>query len=283
MHHREPCATGFCVDGVCCDTLCAGQCQACDIAGAEGKCLGVTGAPHGARPACSDGGADVCKALTCDGSRDLNKCASFSHGLDFECAESCTDGTVSKSFCDGTGVCKAPESTTCAGFACDGKVCKTVCTAATDCAAGFSCSPLGKCESVKATCSDDGGSSIPIDGTPPTACSPYLCERARGACYAQCTSSDQCVSGYLCNEGQCFAPAGADSGENGGCATTKHARAARRSRSCSSEQGSRRARVVDRAPDPSQIDSRRGLLSPYPRTVEVLQRIGHVASVIGLL
>jgi hypothetical protein len=35
------CGSGFCVDGVCCDTACRGECQACNVAGKNGVCSNV--------------------------------------------------------------------------------------------------------------------------------------------------------------------------------------------------------------------------------------------------
>lgn len=48
------CKSGFCVDGVCCNSTCDGQCNACDVAGSAGTCSPVIGAaPHGSRPQCA--------------------------------------------------------------------------------------------------------------------------------------------------------------------------------------------------------------------------------------
>ena len=49
------CASGFCVDGYCCNSLCDGQCQACNLGGSlNGACNTVgSGQPHGSRPACA--------------------------------------------------------------------------------------------------------------------------------------------------------------------------------------------------------------------------------------
>jgi len=51
------CASGYCVDGVCCDSSCPGVCDACDVAGFSGLCT-VT-------PENDDGHCDPCQ--TCDG------------------------------------------------------------------------------------------------------------------------------------------------------------------------------------------------------------------------
>jgi hypothetical protein len=32
------CASGFCVAGICCNTACVGQCQACNVPGRVGTC-----------------------------------------------------------------------------------------------------------------------------------------------------------------------------------------------------------------------------------------------------
>ncbi|WP_395845095.1 choice-of-anchor A family protein [Cystobacter fuscus] len=61
----QDCLSGFCVDGVCCNTSCTEQCMACNVPGSVGTCSPVTGAPVGDRPACADGDS-VCGG-TCDG------------------------------------------------------------------------------------------------------------------------------------------------------------------------------------------------------------------------
>ncbi|MGZ3452735.1 MAG: hypothetical protein ACXVEF_24210, partial [Polyangiales bacterium] len=57
------CTSGFCRDGVCCDTSCDASCQACDVTGSAGTCTNVTGAPHG-KKAC--GNYASCTAGVCD-------------------------------------------------------------------------------------------------------------------------------------------------------------------------------------------------------------------------
>jgi len=59
------CASGVCVDQVCCNDACGASCQACDVDGHRGACWPVTGSTsHGGRPGC--GGKDVCAGF-CNG------------------------------------------------------------------------------------------------------------------------------------------------------------------------------------------------------------------------
>jgi hypothetical protein len=217
---KADCGSGFCVDGVCCDALCDGQCEACDVAGAEGTCTGVKGPAHGARPKCFDGGTDVCTALQCDGST-RNKCVDFAAGPETECgALSCHDGVVTpKGRCDFKGACKPSADVGCAPYLCDDKGCKTSCTSNADSAPKFAChSATGKCGSLKASCDGDGLGSIPTDGSGRHDCAPLRCNPATGDCFTTCTKSDDCAPGNVCGaDGKCVAAAG-DTGDSGGCA-----------------------------------------------------------------
>jgi hypothetical protein len=42
---NNQCLSTFCVDGVCCNDDCTGQCEACNLAGKAGTCLPVKGKP----------------------------------------------------------------------------------------------------------------------------------------------------------------------------------------------------------------------------------------------
>ena len=64
----DSCVSGVCVDSMCCNRPCDGQCEACDVKGAEGKCVPVVGAPHTARAACAGAAeGNVCSATSCNG------------------------------------------------------------------------------------------------------------------------------------------------------------------------------------------------------------------------
>jgi hypothetical protein len=118
------CQSGQCVDGVCCDASCAGQCEACDLAGRLGTCSPVEGAPRGGRSACA--GSAPCQGA-CDG-QARQACAY--PGSEVECgAASCRDGVeTAAATCDGAGGCPAGETRACGACGCgpDG-VCLETC------------------------------------------------------------------------------------------------------------------------------------------------------------
>lgn len=199
------CSSAHCVDGVCCDTACAGQCEACSVAGSLGTCTPVLGAPHGARPACYDGGGSLCAAKACDGT-SRTACAGFKNGASVVCASSgCADGVASlESHCDGAGGCPAPAKVSCAPYACDAAGCKTACSSIADCQSGYGCY-AGKCAPGTSTCSADGTTSISADGYE-NDCRPYAC--AGGMCRNACASDADCSKPNVCeaSTGRCKDP-----------------------------------------------------------------------------
>ncbi len=173
------CSSGFCVDGVCCDTECTGQCEACNID--PGTCTQVTGDPVGSRDACD--GTGIC-AGSCGSSR--TEC---DYPTSVCSAQSCTGSTLSHvSMCDGAGTCPDPSTESCAPYACNGTSCRTVCSGDSDCSAGNYCN-AGVCLSTKPK--------------------GYMCSAT-----TECTSG-YCVDGYCCDmacNGQCEACNGASPG-----------------------------------------------------------------------
>ncbi|MFI5298197.1 MAG: hypothetical protein ACHREM_08880 [Polyangiales bacterium] len=196
------CATGFCVDGYCCNSACGGTCQACDVSGATGICTTLTsGQPHGSRTHCA--GTGVCQG-TCNGS---SKTACVYPTSSKACAAAnCTGTTLTAAAtCDGAGICNTPTTSSCSPYECGTGACKTSCTGDSDCIATDYCSS-GKCAAKlangqPATLADQCTSGIVADGV---------------CCSAACTDvCDACtVSGHV---GTCSPVTGAPATGHGAC------------------------------------------------------------------
>jgi hypothetical protein len=211
---KEECQSGFCVDGVCCDTACTGQCEACNAA-TPGTCVGIDGNPHGKRPACGSDGSNC--AGTCK-SQNRAQCTYPASGN--ACGSpTCTNGTAETFACDGQGTCAAQSTKDCSPYVCDATECKTACTSNADCTQGYGCSADGKCVPTgNSKCSKDLSEEQTPTGT--KACDAFLCNPASGTCREVCSASDQCATGYVCNPTTktCVKQGGGASGQDqGGC------------------------------------------------------------------
>ena len=175
------CDSKNCVDGVCCDTSCTGQCQACNLTATKGTCTTVTsGNAISPRAACDKFGT-VCGA-SCDGTF-FDKChyspSSTSCG-----AATCTSGTETHATtCDGSGGCNTATTTACTPYKCNlgATACLTNCTSISDCATGYKCDASNHCVTT-------GGAGAACSTTP------------------ECTSGLTCVDGVCCTASSC--PAG---------------------------------------------------------------------------
>jgi hypothetical protein len=139
------CPSGHCVDGVCCDAACDGQCQACDLEGKVGTCATVsTGPPHGTRPACTGGDT------TCGGACTGSSPTSCTYpDAKTGCGAAC-DG-----LCDGAGHCSSNSTGSCpGGFACGIGGCKTSCSFDSDCQPRFRCDTGGCMRIPESDCLD---------------------------------------------------------------------------------------------------------------------------------
>lgn len=171
--YPELCASGFCVDGVCCESACQGPCRGCSKASTgqnDGACAQALSGkdPH---DDCDNNPLNPCGEVgLCDGQ---GGCLLASSGLPCGAA-SCEQEVLLVGTCDGLGSCVA-SSTSCAPFGCLGGACLVACGGDGD------CSPLAWCKA---------GSCLPRGplGAP--------CEQA-GACL-----SGQCVDGVCC-DGPC--------------------------------------------------------------------------------
>jgi len=173
------CTSNLCVDGVCCDSACTSQCQACNVTGSVGTCTNVSGPPVAPRTGCTPG--YICSAGAC-----VSSCTT-----DAQCA--------STHYCDG-GNCVARKA--------DGSTCATSseCTS-TFCVDGYCCnSPCtGSCQAcdntTKGTCSN-----VPAGAPHGTrTCSPGRLCLSTGACSSACTTGADCGSGFICVTGVCIA------------------------------------------------------------------------------
>lgn len=202
----DTCLSQHCVDGVCCDTACDGQCQACDVTTSKGTCSPVNGAPHGARAACAAAtGDDVCSARLCDGSKDTKTCVGYV-SIDVGCRNAaCKDGVeTSTDSCNGAGKCGSgtPVSRPCAPYACGATKCNDTCATDADCAPESVCNTsTHQCGSAT-TCIDSHTLKNATGAL--SDCSPYTCSGA--ACTNPCKSINDCLPGFSCNEqGVCIA------------------------------------------------------------------------------
>lgn len=225
------CLSGFCSDGVCCNTACAGACDACSVAAGaptNGTCVPVTGS------LCDDGNActqmDSCVAGACVGANP-KVCAAL---------DQCHDaGTCNAA----TGACSNPNKM-------DGSACSdgNACTQTDACMAGTcvganpkvclpldQCHDFGTCDAATGMCSNpaladgstcnDGNACTQTDacmagacvGANPKPCLPVdqchdfgTCDSATGACSSPvladgtaCSDGNACTQMDTCNAGAC--------------------------------------------------------------------------------
>lgn len=186
--NSSECISSFCVDGVCCDSSCSAQCEACDNNGNEGTCSAITGVPHGDRPICV-GGTAAC-AGKCDG-KNLTSCTY--PAANKVCATGKCSGDVATlpRVCTGEGTCGVTQQQLCSPFTCGATQCNGNCTLDTDCPSGNYCSagvcrpknPLGAPCAGPNQCS----SAFCVDG--------LCCNRA---CAGQCEACDSPTSTGMC-------------------------------------------------------------------------------------
>jgi uncharacterized repeat protein (TIGR01451 family) len=198
------CKSGTCVDGVCCNTACDGQCEACDVAGSVGTCAPVTGAPHGGRAACASDGS-ACGG-TCDGSNPTS-CAY--PGAATQCRAAACEGATAilAASCNGTGACPPVQTQACDPYVCGATACQGNCTQDSECAADAYCS-AGVCTPKQ----DNGGVCGAANQCKSGTCVDGVC--CNTACDGQCEACD--VTGSV---GTCVAVSGAPHGNRPACAS----------------------------------------------------------------
>ena len=157
------CASGYCVDGVCCTTTCTDPCKTCALPGAKGTCAAL--------PA---------------GKVDLN-------------AKPPCQGTQA---CDGAGTCRAANGQYCSltsscasGFCADNTCCDSLCKGT--CKSCKVKGSVGKCDYLPLG-QQDANATMPCTGY--QACDGKgLCMAAKGQ---KCKSGSECATG-TCADGVC--------------------------------------------------------------------------------
>ncbi len=131
------CQSGLCVDQTCCESVCNSGCYSCRIPGQLGLCRPI---PAGSDPDndCAESAFGSCaNDGTCNG---LGTCRLRVNGS-ICVAGTCSGSTeTAASTCDGRGQCLAGLVRECAPYLCSTSSCRTNCTTAADCKAGFGCS-----------------------------------------------------------------------------------------------------------------------------------------------
>jgi hypothetical protein len=126
------CGSGFCVDGVCCNSACGGTCQTCAQSGSVGTCIAADPGTD-PRMECDASAVTTCgNDGSCDGAGACRK-----HPAGATClAAGCSSAAVhTASTCNGTGTCVAGTTTSCGAYQCDGAgvACQTTCTTDASC------------------------------------------------------------------------------------------------------------------------------------------------------
>jgi hypothetical protein len=198
------CASGFCVDGVCCDTACDGACQSCAQTGKVGTCSPVKNATD-----------DTCAGgTTCDATGACRKVLGQTCARSSECASgSCVDGV-----CCGSAACGACQS--CARPGAEGTctiVPKFTDDADSGCADEKTCDGLGACRFKNGTPCDDDAQCTSLHCVDGVCCNQacsgtcFSCNQAgsAGTCLPLDGADDKSADVTCTGSSVCTAPAGA--------------------------------------------------------------------------
>ncbi|HTA88436.1 MAG TPA: hypothetical protein VK745_02630 [Polyangiaceae bacterium] len=192
---NSDCASGSCLDGVCCGKACDGACLSCasTVTGqAEGTC-----APAQAGTDPHDDCTKSTDACGLDGQCDGAGACRFAVPSTSCGTEACQSNEYTPAAqCDGAGKCVTPSAVSCGGQPCIGTRCDITCSATMACPTGF------YCDGTTCAAQKSGGSMCAADGDCATGhCAEGVC--CDGACTATCNSCLQANTGQI--DGKCSA------------------------------------------------------------------------------
>jgi FG-GAP repeat len=228
------CASGYCVDGVCCEADCDAPCFSCSakdkVSGVDGECGPTSSTVLPPAGECSPETPPSCgRTGHCDGA---GQCAL--HPPTTLCAPSmCIDAVALRParYCDGLGECGAVATASCGELSCVDGACETCvrdencqlqqfcgargcedkrvaaepCGRQAECESGWC--PAGHCVDGP-ECGDDGTFVVATNGERED-CVPYAC--AGGECRSRCSKSSHCSPGFACgDDGRCLSTAPPD-------------------------------------------------------------------------
>ena len=223
------CDSGFCVDGVCCDSACDGVCEQCSTAG---QCT-VVPEDDPACPVIDCPASNECQsypeALSDDRCLGLGECKSSADCPPSPTASGqlCADPAVTfETRCDGAGNCRdarfesgrgcSGAAECLSGFCVDGVCCQEACAGECEvcsapngvCASPDPTSPDAACGEQGRTCVGRGLCLLPlgIECTTGAECGSGNCMPATGGARSVCCGQ-ACGGGQLCTgDGECIAP-----------------------------------------------------------------------------
>lgn len=135
---NSQCVSNFCVDGVCCNEACGGQCRSCALANSRGQCRLIPAGQMADAGECNATAASTCgRSGACDGQ---GQCAVYAQGTVCAAASCVANQARAASICNGAGSCVAGEAKSCSPYVCGGSAtCLERCSNDAGCTGGNIC------------------------------------------------------------------------------------------------------------------------------------------------
>ncbi|MCB9626518.1 MAG: hypothetical protein H6725_04015 [Sandaracinaceae bacterium] len=192
------CESGYCVDGVCCESACDGVCESATC-GSSGECILADA-------------ATVCRAAS-----DLCDVAETCTGTSSACPADllASAGTECRA---AVGVCDLPELCTGSSAACPSDVVVSNGAEVTCRPSAGACDLTETCNGTSTDCPAD------VLADEETACGTYQCTGSAAACPTFCATHADCATGAMCVSNAClfgrwaFTTSGTSNGNLGGLA-----------------------------------------------------------------